>query len=109
MIDFSELEDKGILNWLLLHMSSDLLIGRFLYWRNKVSTNLFHKSFNIEEMPFYLALIPKQGKQKMIFIRREYNLRDIGSQTCSINNQIRQYKPYVSPLERAIQNLYTDD
>lgn len=110
MIDFAKLEDKEIFNWLLLHMTSDLLIGRFLYWRNKVFTKILHKSFNnIEEMPFYLALIPKQEKQKMIFVRREYNLRDIGSQTCPINNQNRQYKPYVNPLERAIQNLYTDD
>lgn len=109
MIDFSKFEDKGILNWLLLHMTSDLLIGRFLYWKNKVSTELFHESLINKGIPFYLALIPKKGKQKMIFIRREYHIRDISSQKCPINNRNKQYEPYVNPLERGIQNLYTDN
>jgi hypothetical protein len=45
----------------------------------------------------------------MIFIRREYHIRDISSQKCPINNRNKQYEPYVNPLERGIQNLYTDN
>ncbi|CAM3172240.1 hypothetical protein [Sporolactobacillus spathodeae] len=107
--DFSEIEDKEILNWLLFHMSSDLLIGRFLYWKNKVSTELFHKPLINRGTPFYLALVPKEGKKKMVFIRRLYHVSDISSKTCPIHNHKREYERYINPLERGIQKLYAEE